>query len=89
MEINPNRSVDSVAPAAGPVKAKGAASVEESDTSFEQSAGLTAALSSTPDSRADVVARAEKLIASPSYPSPEVIQRIANLLAGSLIQGGK
>lgn len=91
MEINSNRSLDPAAtPAAGPVKAKGAAqagSLYNDDTSFESSANLASALSNAPDSRADVIARAEKLVADPSYPPPETIRRIANLLAANLING--
>jgi hypothetical protein len=42
-------------------------------------------LAATPDSRADVVIRAENLVASSSYPPTEVIKRIANLLAANLL----
>lgn len=82
--------MDAATPAANPIKAKGTASAESvnaDDTSFEQSAGLTSALESAPNSRADVIARAEKLINDPSYPPPEMIRRIANLLAANLISG--
>jgi hypothetical protein len=89
MEINPNRSVDAAAAAAGPVKSRGVSqggSVDaEEETSFIQSDGLNAALQAVPDSRADVVARAESLVSSSSYPPPEMIQRIANLLAANLL----
>ncbi len=85
MEINPNRSVDPLAPAVGPAKAKETHAAEQSEASFHQCASLDSALASTPDCRADVVAKAEKLISSPNYPPPEVIKRIANLLAASLI----
>jgi hypothetical protein len=61
--------------------------VNSDDISFESSANLSSALSSAPDSRADVIARAEKLVADPSYPPPETIRRIANLLAANLING--
>jgi hypothetical protein len=84
MEINPNRKLDPVTLAYSPSKAK-QASAADGETSFEQSSGLNAALSATPDSRADVVARAERLVADPSYPPPQVIERIANLLAANMI----
>lgn len=87
MEINPNRNVNPVPPSVPSAKTKGTSGVGESETSFQQSEGLTSALSSVPDSRAELVARAEKLIASPSYPPPEMIKRIANLLAATLISG--
>lgn len=88
MEINPNRNVNPVTPPVGSAKAKGVGPVEyESETSFERSASLSSALAATPDSRADVIARAEKLISTPGYPPPEIIKRIANLLAATLISG--
>lgn len=86
MEINPNRNVDPVTPAVGPVKAKAAAAANsESEVSFEQSAGLVSALAATPNARAEVVIRAENLVASSSYPPSDVIKRIANLLAANLL----
>jgi hypothetical protein len=86
MEINPNRNVNPVTPAASPVRGKAAAAANsEGDVSFDQSAGLTAALAATPDTRAEVVIRAENLVASSSYPPSEVIKRIANLLAANLL----
>jgi hypothetical protein len=84
MEINPNRNVDPAQAAGGVsksrIQARGA-----SELSFENSASLNAALEATPDSRADVVSRAEDLVSSSNYPPPEVINRIANLLAANLI----
>jgi hypothetical protein len=87
MEINPNRSVDAAAATAGPAKSRGAAARVESDedTCFQSSNSLNSALEATPDSRSEVVSRAENLVASSSYPPPELIQRIANLLAANLI----
>jgi len=87
MEINPNRSVDAAAAAAGPAKSRSAALRVDNDeeTSFRDTDGLNAALRATPDSRADVVARAESLVSSANYPPPELIKRIANLLAANLI----
>jgi hypothetical protein len=85
MEINPNRSVNPVTPAGEPAKAKAVNSAPTSGASFEQSAHLRAALDATPDARAEVVIRAENLIASSSYPPSEVIKRIANLLAANLL----
>jgi hypothetical protein len=85
MEINPNRNVDPVIPAAGPAKARATAPTQANGTSFDQSAGLDSALAATPDSRPEVVSRAESLVASSNYPPPEMINRIANLLAANLL----
>ena len=86
MEINPNRSVNPVTPPAGPTKSKAVNSAAtDADASFEQSSGLSAALAAAPDSRDEVVIRAENLVASSSYPPTEVIKRIANLLAANLL----
>jgi hypothetical protein len=86
MEINPNRSVNPVKPAGEPAKAKAVTPAPvDADASFEQSASVRAALAATPDTRAEVVIRAENLVASSSYPPSEVIKRIANLLAANLL----
>ena len=84
MEINPNRNVDPALPVGAPFKSRVPGRVS-SEISFEQTASLNAALKATPDSRADVVSRAEDLVSSSSYPPPETINRIANLLAANLI----
>lgn len=86
MEINPNRSVNPVTPAGEPAKARATApATAQSSSSFEQSTFLRAALDAAPNSRAEVVIRAENLVASSSYPPSEVIKRIANLLAANLL----
>jgi hypothetical protein len=86
MEINPNRNVNPVNPAAGPSRAKAAdSSAPVENASFEQSASLASALTATPDARPEVVIRAENLVASSSYPPSEVIKSIANLLAANLL----
>jgi hypothetical protein len=87
MEINPNRHVDPALPVGAPFKAKPTApATRDARASFEQSAGLDSALKAAPDTRAEVVSRAETLVSSSSYPPPEVIKRIANLLAANLIE---
>lgn len=86
MEINPNRSVNPVTPAGAPAKAQAVTPAPaESDASFEQSTYLRSALDAAPDARAEVIIRAENLVASSSYPPAEVIKRIANLLAANLL----
>lgn len=84
MEINPNRNVNPALPAGVSVKPRSVAPAS-SDSSFEQSASLNASLQAAPEVRASEVSRAEGLVSSPSYPPPEVIKRIANLLAANLI----
>ncbi|HEY1171413.1 MAG TPA: hypothetical protein VGH19_08605 [Verrucomicrobiae bacterium] len=44
-------------------------------------------MAQTPDVRADVIARAKKLVADPAYPPTETIRKIANLLAVNLENG--
>ena len=85
MEINPNRSVNPVTPAGAPAKAKAVTPAPAEAASFEQSAYVRAALDAAPDTRAEVIIRAENLVASSSYPPTEVIKRIANLLAANLL----
>jgi hypothetical protein len=85
MEINPNRSVNPVTPAGQPAKAQAVTPAPAEDASFEQSAYLRTALDAVPDTRAEVVIRAENLVASSSYPPTEIIKRIANLLAANLL----
>ena len=90
MEINTIRSANVVGPVAGvsKTKATGASAPVDGDALFEQSNWLSSALSAAPDTREAVVIRAENLVASASYPPPEVIKRIANLLAANLIAQG-
>ena len=53
-----------------------------SDTvSFDESEQLNQALTSTPDVRAERVARGKALIADPNYPSKEQVKAIAGILA--------
>jgi hypothetical protein len=87
MEINPNRPLDPSIPVGPSAKAKQSAAADnDGDASFEQSAVLNSALQAAPDSRAEVVSRAEDLVSSSAYPPREMIQRIANLLAANLIE---
>jgi hypothetical protein len=84
MEINPNRNVDPPSPAGSSLKLRAPAR-GSNEISFEQSASLEAALEAVPDSRADMVSRAEDLVSSSEYPPREMINRIANLLAANLL----
>lgn len=86
MEINPNRPLDQSIPVGLSAKAKQSApATNDAEASFEQSAELNSSLQATPDSRPEVVSRAEDLVSSSAYPPREMIQRIANLLAANLI----
>lgn len=40
-------------------------------------------LAKQPEVRADVVARAEALAADPSYPTPEIMRRVSEMILGS------
>jgi hypothetical protein len=56
------------------------------DTSFERSAALNRSLADTPEVRSEVVERARRLIEDSSYPPPEAINKIADLLAMKLAE---
>lgn len=49
--------------------------------SFEASEQLNQTVTSTPDVRAEMVARGKALIANPNYPSKEQVKAIAGMLA--------
>lgn len=86
MEINPNRFVEAAFPLVGTAKSKGTGPAGPA-ASFEGSNELNAALAAEPDVRAEAVTRAQNLIAQSSYPPPEVIKRIASLLAANIAAG--
>ncbi|MFO1497044.1 MAG: hypothetical protein U1G07_01380 [Verrucomicrobiota bacterium] len=50
-------------------------------TRFDGAEQLNQSLQTTPESRPDVVARAQQLIGDVTYPPPETIRRLATLLA--------
>jgi hypothetical protein len=54
--------------------------------SFDRSEALNRSLSEAPDVRSEVVERARRLIEDTSYPPPEAINKIADLLAMKLSQ---
>jgi hypothetical protein len=87
MEIKLNSNYDSVVrltnsqpKASRPVEPTSALS------EFEESNALEARIKALPDTRADNVDRAKKLVGDPAYPPRETIQRLAALLA---IESGK
>lgn len=85
MEINPNRFVESAFPVTGGARSKGTESAAPA-ASFEGSNGLNAALAATPDVRPEAVRRGEALVASATYPSADIMKRIANLLAANIAE---
>ncbi len=48
---------------------------------FSDTAAIQDALAALPDSRAEVVEHGKELVAQSTYPPPETIKRISNLLA--------
>jgi len=57
--------------------------------SFERSHALSHSLANTPEVRQEVVERARRLIEDTSYPPPEAINKIADLLAIKLAEESK
>lgn len=86
MEINPNRFVEAAFPILGTSKSKGTGPAGPA-ASFDGADELNASLAAVPDVRAEAITRAQNLVAQASYPPPEVIKRIANLLAANLASG--
>jgi hypothetical protein len=59
------------------------------ETSFRGSTALNQALENTPAVRTEAVERARALVASPTYPPPELINGVARLLAASIQANSK
>lgn len=81
MEVNLRPNVDAVVrttPGQTPVRETRA--VREA-VSFAGTEALNGALAGVPEVRLQVVERAKELANDASYPPPEIIKRIANLLA--------
>jgi hypothetical protein len=81
MEISPKTNVDPVVrttPGQTPVRESRAA---REAVSFAGTEALNSALAGVPEVRLQVVERAKELANDASYPPPEIIKRIANLLA--------
>jgi hypothetical protein len=49
--------------------------------SFEGAAAVERALARTPDVRQEVIEHAKRLVGDPTYPPPETIRRLSQLLA--------
>ncbi len=84
MEIDANMNlgaVNGLPPATR--SATGAKPVAESD-SFTGSTALETALKTTPDTRAEAVARGRALVSDSNYPSPNDIKKLSGFLASQL-----
>jgi hypothetical protein len=80
MKVNPNRETAAAARITSAKKSAVESSQQVATEKFPASAELTAKLSAVPDVRADVVARAKRLIADPNYPDAKTIESIARKL---------
>ena len=82
MKVNPNREVPISTPRASATKP--AVHSNATDTpNFIATNKLALKLASTPDVRADEVARAKALIADPNYPDDQTIRAVARGLANA------
>jgi hypothetical protein len=81
MHIEPNRNLE---PSARPETPRAPARrprMEPSEPAFQHSAALDRSLNRAPDVRAEKVQRARELVGDVSYPPPQTMRRIAQLLA--------
>jgi hypothetical protein len=84
MKINPNTNPVRVDGAQPPKPAASAKVPATEADAFAGSAAVNSALRNSPDSRPEAVDRARTLINDPSYPGPETLQKISQLLAGQI-----
>ncbi len=85
MEINTRLDVAGIGGAVPPQRAVPAAvSAPPNGALFADSTNLETALRDLPDSRPEAVDRAKQLITNGEYPSPELIEKLANLLASNI-----
>ena len=89
MEVNLKTNVDAIVRAAvsAPRPPAPQAADQADSSSFESAQGLSDALAGTADIRPDIVEKARQLVASPNYPPPEMIQKLANLFAANMLNG--
>ena len=81
MEINLNPNLKPVVPAPPASSKAQEVKAARDGATFEHTATLHEALSLTPTVRKEKVDLGRQLVASINYPPPEMINRIANLLA--------
>ena len=89
MTIKLNTNIDSVARLNGAPRPAREVSSEKELNGFQSSQALEARLQSTPNIRADKVARARELIGDPAYPPRETMEGLAHLLAMKLGTGSE
>jgi hypothetical protein len=89
MEIKFNTKIDPVAPPSGtPVKPREVKEAKDG-AAFDHAQALDQAVRAAGDSRSEMVEMGKKLASSINYPPPELINRIANLLAMNVKETGK
>ena len=81
MEINPASSIQSVARASTPPVAAPTTQTPRYQAAFDHATALDRELAEAPDVRTDLVEKAESLTSLSSYPPPEILVRVARLLA--------
>jgi hypothetical protein len=84
MEINTNMNVSGVNGLTPPGRPAVTTRTALDTASFTNSAGVEAALESTPESRPEAVERAQKLVNDPSYPSSDMVKQLSQFLAQKL-----
>jgi hypothetical protein len=84
MEIRPRSAAGGASPVTRKSKAASKSAADVAASPVASAPPLRRALEATPESRAAEVARARKLVADPAYPPPEVLKRVAGVLARHL-----
>lgn len=86
MEINNNLSTNGVNSAVTPAahRATPSPAMSSDQISLTNFASVSQSLSALPESRSDVVERAQSLIADPNYPSASMMSSLARTLAVGL-----
>lgn len=81
MEVQPNHAAGGINPTTT-VRTEARRPKETTEqVNFAQSAAVEQALQKSPNVRTDAVERAKALVGNISYPPPETIRRLSNLLA--------
>jgi hypothetical protein len=85
MEINTNLSTTGVNGAVAGQRSAPSPNMLSDRVSLTTSSALDQALQNTPASRPEMVARAQALIADPSYPSGDTLAAVSRQIAGGLL----
>lgn len=83
MKVNPNHEVPRAVPISSETKLTARFNAAEK-TEFTSSTDLTKKLATTPDIRADEVARARALITDPNYPDAKTVRAVACQLVDNI-----